>query len=82
MKNNLVLNPYVTVKRVGIKKVFIKVGIINEKSFVLEGNELTEEDIELFNKLIAGKAFSVENLKKYSEKLIEFLIEESILVDE
>lgn len=82
MKNNLVLNPYVNVKRIGIKKVFIKVGIINEKSFVLEGNELTEEDIELFNKLIAGKAFSVENLKKYSEKLIEFLIEESILVNE
>lgn len=76
------VNPYVTIRKAGLKKYLIKQGIISSKSFVLETDDLIDADIKLLNQIAIGESVEIDTNNGYSSKLVEFLMEESILVEE
>ncbi|HEM9585431.1 TPA: hypothetical protein U3L45_000636 [Streptococcus agalactiae] len=78
---NYVINPYVTIRKVGLKKYLVKQGIISSKSFVLEGDDLSEKDIHFLDKVATEHAINLSQLDCSSD-LKNFLIEESILIEE
>lgn len=78
---NYVINPYITIRKSGLKKYLIKQGIISSKSFVLEANDLSEADILFLDKVAAGESINLSQ-SACSNDLKDFLIEESILIEE
>lgn len=76
------VNPYVTIRKAGLKKYLIKQGIISSKSFILETDDLIDADIKLLNQIAIGESVEIDTNNGYSSKLVEFLMEESILIEE
>lgn len=78
---NYVINPYITIRKSGLKKYLIKQGIISSKSFVLEVDDLPETDIHFLEKVATGQSINLSQ-SACSDNLKDFLIEESILIEE
>ena len=56
---NYVINPYITIRKSGLKKYLIKQGIISSKSFVLEADDLSETDIHFLDKVATGQSINL-----------------------
>lgn len=78
---NYVINPYITIRKSGLKKYLIKQGIISSKSFVLEADDLSETDIHFLDKVATGQSINLSQ-SACPNDLKDFLIEESILIEE
>lgn len=76
------VNPYITIRRVGLKKYLIKQGIISSKSFILETDDLSKADIKLLNQVVSRESVEIDIKNKQTSELIDFLMEESILIEE
>ncbi|MCU7558623.1 hypothetical protein [Macrococcus capreoli] len=76
MEEKYILNPYISIKRVGLNKFYIKQSILSKKSFVLETNDLDKRDKEFLSNLSINSIVSYEDC---SQELMDFLLEESII---